>query len=110
VTFTRGEIWFADFGEPVGREQGFPRPGLVVSGKELNQSPFGLVIAVPLTSRARGWSTHVRIDADGSGLKTTSWAMTEQIRSISIKRFDYRIGQVPDRVVDEIVAILEDLL
>src|SRR4051812_13700049 len=67
----RGEIWLADFGEPVGREQGYPRPALIVSNDDFNEAGFGLVVTVPLTTRDRGWAYHVEIPAGTTGLRKT---------------------------------------
>ncbi|WP_142261592.1 type II toxin-antitoxin system PemK/MazF family toxin [Thermopolyspora flexuosa] len=38
-------MWLADYGEPVGREQGFVRPCVVLSGAARNDVPIGLVMA-----------------------------------------------------------------
>ncbi len=110
MKIARGEIWFADCGEPVGREQGYPRPALVISNEDLNSSRLAMVIAIPLTRSQRGWHTHVRIDSAGTGLKSTSWAMVEQTRSMSPERFEFRIGRVPEEVVEEAVALLEGMM
>lgn len=109
MTIARGEIWFADFGEPVGHEQGYPRPALVISGDDLNFSRLGLAIAVPLTRRNRGWNTHVRIDPDGTGLAAESWAMVEQVKSLSHDRFEFRIGRVSAKVLDEVITRLMEM-
>ncbi|WP_113705026.1 type II toxin-antitoxin system PemK/MazF family toxin [Nonomuraea lactucae] len=107
---TQGDIWFADFGEPTGREQGFPRPVLVVSNDRLNHSKLGLVLAVPLTTRERGYLTHVKIGPDGSGLRKTSWAMIEQVRAMSPERFEFYVGHAPDEVVNEAVTVLKRMI
>ncbi len=40
----RGEVWWADFGEPFGSEPGYERPVLVVSSDRYNRSRIGTVI------------------------------------------------------------------
>jgi mRNA interferase MazF len=62
----RGEIWLVDFGEPMGHEQGYRWPAVVVSSNRMNASRAGLVIVVPITSRKRGLPSHVEIDADNT--------------------------------------------
>ena len=49
----RGEIWWADFGEPVGSEPGYLRPALIVSSDRFNQSRISTVIVSAITSNMR---------------------------------------------------------
>ncbi|MFI7440181.1 type II toxin-antitoxin system PemK/MazF family toxin [Nonomuraea indica] len=107
---TRGDIWFADLGDPTGREQGFPRPVLVLSNDRLNRSKLGLVLAIPLTTRERGYLTHIRVSANGTGLAKTSWAMVEQIRALSPERFEFYVGHAPDETVDEAIGVLRQMI
>ncbi|MGW0806338.1 type II toxin-antitoxin system PemK/MazF family toxin [Nonomuraea sp. NPDC002799] len=106
MKLTQGDIWFARFGDPAGREQGFDRPALILSNDSLNRSKLGLVLVVPLTTRERGYPTHVRIRPDNSGLAKTSWAMVEQIRAMSPDRFDFFVGTAPDEVVADATNVL----
>jgi mRNA interferase MazF len=110
MKITQGEIWFTDFGDPAGREQGFPRPALILSNDSLNQSRLGLVFAVPLTTRNRGYLTHVQITPKGTGLAKTSWAMVEQLRAVSPERFDFYVGIVSDEVLANTVNVLKRML
>jgi mRNA interferase MazF len=91
----RGEIWLVDFGEPMGHEQGYRRPAVVVSSNRMNASRAGLVIVVPITSRKRGLPSHVEIDADNTtGLRDVSYAKVEDIKSVATERLVRRIGHV----------------
>ncbi|MEV4574321.1 type II toxin-antitoxin system PemK/MazF family toxin [Nonomuraea jabiensis] len=110
MRLTRGEIWFTRFGEPVGREQGFNRPAMIISNDSLNQSKLGLIFVLPLTTRERGYPTHIRIGRNGTGLERMSWAMTEQVRAVSPARFDFFIGYAPDEVVTEAITALDRML
>ncbi|GLW96614.1 type II toxin-antitoxin system PemK/MazF family toxin [Microtetraspora sp. NBRC 16547] len=103
---SQGEIWFADFGSPVGREQAYPRPALVISNDDYNTAGFELVIVVPLTTRERGWNHHVEIPPGDSGLRKTSWAMVQQVRSLSPLRLSTRLGEVPPEKVEEVLGVL----
>jgi hypothetical protein len=51
----RGEIYYVDLGQPVGREPAFRRPAVVVSVDILNNSPGGLVVVVPITTTGYGF-------------------------------------------------------
>jgi mRNA interferase MazF len=105
----QGEIWLADLGDPIGREQGFRRPVLVVSNDGFNTAT-PVKIVVPLTTTNRGWDNHISVNCDGTGLEKPSWAMVEHVRSVSAQRFTRRIGIAPDEVVREIIDWLTDAL
>jgi mRNA interferase MazF len=111
MKLTQGEIWFTRFDrQPVGREQGFDRPAMILSNDHFNRSGLGLIWAVPLTSRERGYVSHIRIGQKGTGLAKTSWAMIEQVRAISPDRLDFFMGNAPDEVVTEAVTVLTRML
>lgn len=85
-TIRRGEVWLADLNPSRGREQTGQRPVLVVSADLFNQSPAGLVIAVPFTTRRRGIPTHIEVRPPDGGLRETSFAMCEQLRTLASDR------------------------
>ncbi|MEV0613306.1 type II toxin-antitoxin system PemK/MazF family toxin [Nonomuraea sp. NPDC050404] len=103
----QGEIWFANLGDPIGREQGYSRPVLVVSNDAFN-SGTPVKIIVPLTTVHRGWDNHVPVPTEGTGLDKPSYAMIEHTRSVSPQRFSKRIGIAPDEVVTEITEWISD--
>ena len=82
----RGEVWLVDLTPPRGHEQAGRRPALVVSADAFNRSRAGLVMVVPLTTRARGIPTHVEVRPPDGGLHETSWARCEDLRSVSTER------------------------
>ena len=82
----------------------------MVSGVDwLNSSP-PVVSVVPLTSSRREWPTHVEIDAEASGLKVTSYAKCEDMRAVSPRRFERRLGAVDLLAMTRIESILRRLL
>jgi len=107
----RGDIWNIDFGRPTGREQGAgSRPGLVISTDDFNNSGAGLVIVAPLTTSQRGYPSRIKVAARQSGLRETSWAAVEHLRSLSVLRLrDYR-GSVDRAVLTEVEHVLDLLL
>ncbi|MEV4803418.1 type II toxin-antitoxin system PemK/MazF family toxin [Nonomuraea sp. NPDC049421] len=110
MKLAQGDIWFTHFDRPTGREQGFDRPALIISNDDLNASRLDIVFAVPLTTRERGYITHIRIGPEGTGLAKTSWAMVEQTRAISPDRFDFFVGSAPKEIVHEAVTVLKRML
>lgn len=107
----RGEIWNADLDPTRGREQAGKRPALVVSTDRFNQGPAGLVVILPITSKAKGIPWHVKLAAGGStGLRTESFAMVEAIRCVSCQRLVKRLGEAPAAIMDEVETRLRILL
>jgi mRNA interferase MazF len=49
----RGQVWWADLGEPDRSEPGFRRPVLVMQSDSFNRSRLRTVLAVVLTSNLR---------------------------------------------------------
>ncbi len=109
MRITRGDLWLADYGQPMGREQGGPRPTVVMSGRAVNDVRMGLVFSVPLTTTERGWPSHVEVPP-GTGLEKQSWAMVEQFRAISVQRLTRRIGWVEEPTLEKMRVILSHLI
>ncbi|MCA9226484.1 MAG: type II toxin-antitoxin system PemK/MazF family toxin [Planctomycetales bacterium] len=108
----RGEVWMVDLDPTRGREQAGRRPALVVSTNTFNRGPAGLVIVLPITSKAKGIPLHVELEPPDGGLKKTSYVKCEDIRSIAKERLAKRWGAVSAaamREVDKRLAILLEL-
>lgn len=102
-TMRRGEVWLADLDPTRGRELRGQRPVLIVSTDLFNASINGLVMAVPFAARRHGVMNHVEVRPPEGGLRSVSFAMCEQIRSLSVDRMRGRVlGLVSDTVLDEV--------
>lgn len=110
MTPRRGEVWLADFGDPVGREQAAPRPAVIVSADPLNESRAGIVIVVPCTTTKRSLPSHIEIEAGSSGLDEVSYAKCEDVKSISEQRLVARLGVVGIEIQFEIGRALRFLV
>ena len=88
---TSGEIVWVVLDPVVDRERQGRRPAVVVSSRAHISIADTLVMVVPVTSVNRGWSNHVLLRGDV--LDRDSWAMTEQVRTISRQRVVGRAGQ-----------------
>ena len=96
--------------EPVkGREQGGHRPVLVVSSADYLDVVTTLAIVVPITSVDRGWPNHVPVRGQ-AGLPSGSWAMTEQIRTISRGRITRVDGLASHQCMAEVRQWIADFL
>jgi mRNA interferase MazF len=100
-------VWIAP-GVAVGREQSGRRPALVVAGPDYLTVVDSLVIVVPLTTVDRGWPNHVAVA--GADLRQASWAMTEQVRTISRDRVVDRAGRVAPETLDVVRRWIRDFL
>lgn len=96
--------------EPVrGREQGGSRPVVVVAGTGYLRAVTTLALVVPVTTTQRGWPNHVLLTGP-TGLPSDSWAMTEQIRTLSRDRLSRISGEVDAACLAEIRQWLSDFL
>lgn len=105
-------MWLVDFGVPVGHEQGYRRPALVVSADRLNRSRAGVVTVIPTTTTRRGLPSHVEIEPGDSGLSAISYIKIEDLKSVSVQRLVKRYGSATPRImqkVEQLVAHILDL-
>jgi len=100
--FAAGDVWIVYFDPAIGHEQQGRRPAVVISGERLNAIPSELVFLVPATTTALGVRSHVRVYLAEGNLACPSYAMTEQIRSMSQQRLRRRVGSV-DRETLELI-------
>lgn len=106
----RGEVYLADLGEPIGHEQGMTRPVVVVSADPWLASDPPVLAVIPMTRTFRNRSTHVEIEPGSSGLRATSYAKCEDIRSISPQRLRARFGVIDAVTQARIDVIVRRLL
>jgi mRNA interferase MazF len=96
----QGDVWDASLEPVVGHEQGGMRPVVVVSVDQFSSGRGDMCIAVPLTRTDRDTPLHVRIEPPEGGLTAVSYALPENIRSISRRRLAERRGQVRDGTLE----------
>jgi mRNA interferase MazF len=105
------DLWLTDFVAPHPGEPAARRPALILGPVEAFGSGFPFVIVAPLTSRHRGLSLHVEVEASAAtGLKQTSYVQCELIRSISRQRLLHRLGAVPPEVGHRVAEVVRTLL
>lgn len=92
-----------DLGEPIGHEQGWRRPGLIISGDGWNQHASTCTV-LPVTRTRHGLPTRVELEpTPDNGLQETCYARCEDIRAVSQERLVHRLGVV-DAIVQSSVA------
>jgi mRNA interferase MazF len=103
---SRGEVWLVELSPTRRHEQAGRRPALVVSVDLFNEGPAGLVVVLPITSKGKGVSFHVRMEPPEAGLRQVSFVKCEDVRSVSRERLielygiasSETLGAVEDRL------------
>jgi len=93
----RGEIWWADLGEPVGSAPGYRHPVVVASTNLFNESRISTVIVVAITSNLllAGAPGNVWLGQRASGLRKASVINVSQVLTLDKGRLRERIGHLP---------------
>jgi len=100
----RGQIWWADLGEPTGSEPGFRRPVLVVQSDAFNRSRLRTVVAVVLTSNLRLVEApgNVLISAKTAGLPKDSVANVSQIITVDRDFLTEPAGRIRGQLLKDV--------
>jgi len=103
----RGDAVWLNFDPQSGREQAGRRPAIVLSPAAYNEK-VGLVVACPISSRAKGYSLEVAIPA---GLRIEGVILSDHVKSADWRSRQLEfICTLPRPVVDEVVEKLAVLL
>ena len=109
MTIKRGDIYYADLSPVVGSEQGGVRPVLIVQNDVGNKySPTVIAAAITSQRDKTKLPTHIKVDADESGLAKDSIVLLEQIRTIDKRRLREHMGRLDEahmHQVDEAIAV-----
>jgi mRNA-degrading endonuclease toxin of MazEF toxin-antitoxin module len=101
-----------DFSPSIGNEIRDEHPALVISTDYLNESPFGVLIVIPISSSSPPLRIHVDVPAGEGGLPKPSRIKCDQIGKADIRRFRAkgRIGHLAPPTLRKVEAILKTLL
>ena len=103
MTIRRGDIYFADLSPVIGSEQGGVRPVLVVQNDVGNRySPTVIAAAITSQKEKANLPTHIRLDADHSGLQRDSIVLLEQIRTLDKRRMKEKMGTLQEDSMQEV--------
>ncbi|MCL4850542.1 MAG: type II toxin-antitoxin system PemK/MazF family toxin [Bryobacteraceae bacterium] len=102
----RGEVWLLRFDPSVGSEFQKTRPAVVISEDQIGR--LNMRIVVPLTEwqpifTGFPWVVEVK-PTTSNGLSKPSGADTSQVKSVSLQRFQKRLGFLPHADLEEIVT------
>jgi mRNA interferase MazF len=104
VVIERGQIWWADSGEPSGSQPGFRRPVLVVQSDAFNRSRLRTVVAVVLTSNLRLVEApgNVLVPAKTSGLPKDSVVNVSQIITVDRDFLSEPAGRIRGQLLKDV--------
>ena len=104
MVIERGQVWWADLGEPAGSEPGFRRPVLIVQNDAFNHSRLRTVLAVVLTSNVRLVDApgNVLIPARTAGLPKDSVANVSQVITVDRDFLAERAGRVRGQLLEDV--------
>jgi mRNA interferase MazF len=104
MVIERGDVWWADLGDPDGSEPGYRRPVLVAQSDAFNRSRIRTVVAVVLTSNLRLLDApgNVLLPAKAAGLAKDSVANVSQLITIDRDFLTERAGRVRGRLLNDV--------
>lgn len=108
----RGEVWWADLGEPVGSGPGYRHPVVVISTDTFNDSRISTVIVTVITSNLRLAVApgNVRVAARETGLQKESVVNVSQVLTVDKGVLMERIGHLPGDRLTAVEAGLRDVM
>lgn len=104
MVIQRGEVWWADLGEPTGSEPGFRRPLVIVQADPFNRSRIATTIAVILTSNLRLLDApgNVLIQAQEAELPRDSVANVSQVVTLDRDMLIERVSCLGNRTMSRL--------
>jgi mRNA interferase MazF len=105
-----GSVVWVSLDPTVGREQAGTRPAVVVASAGYLRAVQELAIVLPATTTDRGWPHHVELSGPELNLPHTTYAMTEQPRTVSRRRFTGSAGHVDENCLALLRRWLDDFL
>jgi mRNA interferase MazF len=103
----RGDVVWLSFSPQVGHEQAGRRPGLVLSPLKYN-AKVGLMLACPITSKAKGYPFEVEIP---SGVGVSGVILSDQLRSLDWRERRAELaGKLDVGTLDSVRAKLDAVL
>ena len=103
----KGDIVWLNFDPGAGHEQKGKRPALILSPKIYNQKT-SLCIALPITSKIKGYPFEVNLPAD---LKISGTILSDQVKSLDfiVRRATF-VCKVPKNILKQVEQNVVDLI
>jgi len=112
MVIRQGEIYWVDFGEPVGSEPAYRHPCVVVQNNLFNQSRIRTVVVCALTSNLRRAQApgNILLEKGEGGLPKRSVVNVSQIFTVDKRQLGARIGALSPKRVEQILAGIQLVL
>jgi mRNA interferase MazF len=104
VRVRRGEIWWADLGEPMGSEPSLRRPVLIVQDNQYNRSRIATVIVLSITSNIKlaDMPGNILLGREDSSLPKESVINISQIATIDKSWLENKVGYISQALMEEV--------
>ena len=103
MNLTRGTIVLVSLDPARGHEQQEVRPCVIITDPEvLKDQRFPMVCVVPVTKTQGEGALYPSLGPGRSGLRTLSFALVDQVRSIDKRRITRIFGQISDEELKKI--------
>ena len=103
MNLTRGTIVLVSRNPTRGHEHRGVRPCVIITDPEVIQDQrFPMVCVVPITKTQGEGALYPSLDPGTSGLRTRSFALVDQVRSIDKRRITKIFGQISDEELKKI--------
>ena len=98
MSLGRGDVCWADLGEPRGSEPGYRRPVVVVSADAFNRSRLRTVLVAAVTSSPRSAAApgNVPLRAGAAGLDRDCAINVSQLLTLDKRTVEHRMGALDD--------------
>ncbi len=108
----RGEIHWADLGDPVGSRPAKPRPVLVISADAYNKSHLATILAAVITSNTAlaAMPGNVFMPASATGLPKDSVVNLTALVTLNKSDLTDEVGSTPLHLLDEVERCLRQVL
>ena len=99
----RGTVALIALDPAVGHEQRGTRPCVIVSDPDvISDQRFPLLAVVPISGTAGEGALYPKLSPGESGLRKTSFALVDEIRSVDKRRVERVFGRLPRQEMDSI--------
>lgn len=108
----RGEVWWADLGEPVGSRPAGRRPVLVVQSDTYSASRLATVVVAVITSSTRlaAMPGNVFVPAGSAGLARDSVVNVTALTAVDRHDLEDKAGDLPEAMLAAVDAGLAAVL
>lgn len=108
----QGEVYWHDFGPPVGSEPGGRRPVVVIQGNRYNHSSWGTTVVASVTTRLdrAQLSAMVFVPRGTAGLTKDSVINMTSLATVNKSELVERMGTLPSALWQEVVRAMDQMM